>query len=193
MRTKVLLITYDFFPDNSPNTYRWLSVLREWKSRDVEIHVLCFHKSFCNVYEEYEGIQIYRTGKSLFEKIKNKIFVISEKAILISESQNQEIIKEGLLRKIYNITWKKLYFPDFAFSWQTSAIKSAEEIIKIQNIRNVITVSWPFSDHVIGSKLKKTFPYINWIADTIDPFYLSKAVNNHHLYHSLNYKYEKKI
>lgn len=193
VKNKILVISYDFFPDNSPNTYRWLNVLKKWNERGVEIHVLSFHKTNFTGYEEFEGIKIYRTGESLFEKFKNKIFNLSEKENLIPDIQNQKIVKERFVRKIYNLTWKKLYFPDFAFLWQSSAFNKACEIIQKENITDLITISWPFSDHVVGLKLKKKFVNINWIADTIDPFYLSKAVNNNSLYNSLNYKYEKKV
>ncbi|MDP3358418.1 MAG: hypothetical protein Q8S41_03625 [Lutibacter sp.] len=192
MKIKVLVITYDFFPDNSPNTYRWLNVLKEWKKRDVEIFVLASQKSVFTNYEEFEGIKIYRTGNSWFDKIKNKIFKISQSSNSSLTEQNKIISKESFIRKIYNQTWKKVYFPDFAFLWQSSAYKKAKELITIENITNVITVSWPFSGHVVGSKLKKNYN-IFWIADTIDPFFLSKAVNNNLLYNSLNYRYEKKI
>ncbi len=193
VKNKILVISYDFFPDNSPNTYRWLNVLRKWNERGVEIHVLSFHKNNFTEYEEFEGIIIYRIGKSAFEKLKSKIFNVSEKENYIPNIQNQNIDKKGFIRKIYNLTWKKLYFPDFAFLWQSAALKKASEIIKKENITDLITVSWPFSDHVVGSRLKKKFVNINWIADTIDPFYLSKAVNNNFLYNSLNYNYEKKV
>lgn len=190
-KKKILVLTYDFYPDNSPNTYRWLNVLKEWRKKGVEVHVLSFHKAGFPEYQEFEGIKIYRTGKSLFEKFKNKIFSVVEQDNLIV--QNQTVIKESFIRKVYNFTWKKLYFPDFAFLWQSSAFKKASEIISNENISDLITVSWPFSDHVVGAKLKDKYADLNWIADTIDPFYLSKAVNNNSIYNSLNYRYEKKI
>lgn len=192
-KNKVLLITHDFFPDNSPNTYRWLNVLKEWKrNRDIEIYVVASKQDGFLDYEEIHGIRIFRTGDSWFNKIKGKLLRVSNTKENVPSAVGNKVYKESLLRKIYNLTWKKIYFPDFAFLWQKSAYKEAQKLIKENDIENVITVSWPFSGHVVGSKLKKNND-IFWIADTIDPFYLSKAVNNNFLYNSLNYKYEKKI
>lgn len=192
-KNKVLLITYDFFPDNSPNTYRWLNVLKEWKkNRDIEIYVVASKQDSFLHYEEAHGIKIFRTGDSWFNKIKGKLLRVSNKKEKAAAEATNIVYKESLIRKVYNLTWKKIYFPDFAFLWQKSAYKQAQKLIREENIKNVITVSWPFSGHVVGSKLKENND-IFWIADTIDPFYLSKAVNNNFLYNSLNYKYEKKI
>lgn len=190
---KVLIISYDFYPDSSPNTYRWLNVLKEWRKKDVEIHVLSYKKPGFNDYEELNGIKIYRVRNKLVEKIKDLTNKDNNTNSSSSRpSLNKSLSNKSILKRIYDNSWKKLYFPDFAFLWKRPAIKKAKDIISKNNIYNVITVSWPFTDHVIGYELKKILS-INWIADTIDPFYLSKAVNNNFIYNSLNYKYEKKI
>jgi hypothetical protein len=193
IKNKVLVITYDFFPDNSPNTYRWLNILKEWKkNRNVEIYVVSSKKDGYLNQEEIDGINIFRTGDSWFAKFKNILFRLTNKNKNNSSQSDILVFNSNFIREIYNLTWKKLYFPDFAFLWQRSAYKKAQKLIKVHCITNVITVSWPFSGHVVGAKLKKN-NNIYWIADTIDPFYLSKAVNNNFLYNTLNYKYEKKI
>ena len=188
---KVLIVTHDFFPDNSPNTYRWFNILKTWKKYDLEIFVVTAMKNNLSEYEEIEGIKVYRVGESSLEKIKKKISnkkIISHLGSPTTINVNTE---EGLIKKIYNLTWKKIYFPDFAFLWKKPAYKMAAELINEHKIYNVITVSWPFTDHLVGNLLKKKFT-INWIADTIDPFYLSDAVNNGFLYKKLNKNLESK-
>jgi len=190
LKNKVLIISYDFYPDNSPNTYRWLNVLSEWEKRNIEIFVVSFQKSGFNNYEEFKGIKIYRTKNLWFESFKS-IFINPNNSNSINVSKKL-IKKKYILKKLHNITLKSFYFPDFAFSWKSAAFKKANEIILKEKIFNVVTVSWPFSDHVIGSKLKNKHK-IFWIADTIDPFYLSTTVNNIFIYKKLNFIYEKNI
>lgn len=189
MKRKVLIITYDFFPDNSPNTYRWVNVLKEWKEKtNIEIFVISSQKNNFENYEEHDGIYIYRTQNSILKILNKKL-----KNHNIQPVQQDDIKKgKSIVRTIYDLTWTNFYFPDFAFLWQKPAYRIAKKLISEKNIHNVITVSWPFSDHVVGYKLKKKYN-INWIADTIDPFYLSSAVNNVSLYKKINKLYENKI
>jgi glycosyltransferase involved in cell wall biosynthesis len=189
---KVLIITYDYYPDQSPNTYRWKNVLESWIEKGVEIFVITAQKDNLPQFEKVNGVNIYRTGGSWIEKVKSKILHKDSAYNMLKSGTDFTIDKESLLRKIYNNTWKQIYFPDFAFLWRYPSQKLAQNLIENENITNLITVSWPFTDHVIGYNLKKKYK-INWIADTIDPFYLSDAVNNKTLYHSLKYKLEKKI
>jgi len=189
---RVLLITYDFYPDTSPNTYRWKNVLEDWAKKGVEVFVVAAQKDNLPKFEKINGINVYRTGMSWLEKVKVKLLKKITSNDINTHNLKMDVSKQSAIRKFYDVTWKKLYFPDFAFLWRYPSQKLAEKIIQDKNINNLITVSWPFTDHVVGYKLKKKYK-INWIADTIDPFYLSKAVNNGFLYGKKNYSYEYKI
>lgn len=189
-KSKVLIITYDFYPDDSPNTYRWKNVLEEWSKKGVEVFVVSAQQPGFSKYDMLNGIRIYRTGSSYFEKIKARIRKSTIPENTVSEKRDS-IEKKGLIKTIHDLTWKKLYFPDFAFLWRFPAQKLAEQILLRENIHNVITVSWPFTGHMVGHALKKKYD-IFWIADTIDPFFLSGAVNNAYLYKSLNFRLEKR-
>ena len=190
MKNKVLVISYDYYPDNSPNTYRWHNILKIWASAGCEVFVVTFKKSGSPDYENCDGIHIHRTSRSLIEKLKS--IIMKREQHKNSIAKEGSIVKNSVLKKVYNNTFKRLYFPDFAFLWRRFGEALAQKLILKHEINNVITVSWPFTDHVIGCRLRKKINF-NWIADTIDPFYLSNAVNNSFLYSSLNYKYEKKI
>lgn len=187
---KVLVISYDYYPDNSPNTYRWHNVLKVWASEGYEVYVVAAQKAGFSQYQHIDGIHIHRTGKSWLEIIKTR-FKKNDQGKMDTSGQNL-ISKESILKKIYNNTFKLFYFPDFAFLWRSPGELVAKGLIKKHNINNVITVSWPFTDHVIGYRLRKKIEF-NWIADSIDPYYLSDAVNNSFLYKSAKFRLEKKI
>jgi len=188
---RILAITYDYYPDNSPNTYRWHNILTEWANEGHEVFVISAQKPGLSSYEIAEGVRVYRTGKSWLEILKSKL----PKTVKLedqSDTANRSLTKESMVKRIYNSTFKKIYFPDFAFLWLSPAKRLAAKLIKEHGINNLITVSWPFTDHLIGYQLQKQHK-LNWIADTIDPFYLSDAVNNKFLYKKANRSIENKV
>lgn len=192
---KVLVITYDFYPDNSPNTYRWLNVLKEWKHRGVEVFILSGVKNQLPNYEEIDGIKIYRTGESFIGNLKYGYNENVSKSTSVKSARSNlfKTLAVKIVKTIYNFTWSKLYWPDYAFLWRRSAVKQAEKIITSENIDKIISVSWPFTSHLIAADLKKMFPHLYWMADSIDPFCFNDMVNNASIYKSLNERTEKKI
>ena len=187
---KILVLSFSFYPDDSPNTYRWKNILDVWANEGIEIHVVSAQKGQFSSYEVANGIEIYRTGKTLFQRFKSKLGNLSDDKII--DKNNNTLNKESLLRKIYNNTWKKILWPDWAFLFYKPALKLARRIIKDEDITHLITVSWPFTDHLIGYKLKKEFDLF-WLAETIDPFSFNEAINNQKLYFKKNLSIERKV
>jgi len=189
--SKLLIVSFAFFPDDSPNTYRWKNIIDKWVEKGIDVFVVSAQKpGFCD-YEIANGIKIYRTGRSLFQRIKTKIGNHSSANLAVSNNK-RSISKEGLLRKVYNISWKKLYWPDWAFLSYYPTLKLARKIIEREEIINMISVSWPFTDHLIGYKLKKEYNLF-WLAEIIDPFSFNDAINNQRIYSKLNFSVEKKV
>ena len=187
---KILVISFSFYPDDSPNTYRWMNIIDVWAKRGIKVFVISAQKEGFSEYESRHGIEIYRTGSSLFQRIKTKIGKRSSNNVKLNA--NQKIVSEGILRKVYNYTWKNLQWPDWAFLFYAPALKMARRIIKKEAINKIITVSWPFTDHLIGYRLKNEYK-LNWLAETIDPFSFNEEINNSLLYSSLNRVTEKKV
>ena len=188
---KVLVITYDFFPDNTPNTYRWHNILKKWDERGIEIFVISNKKNDFKESEIHDNLKIYRTSEFLLGKYKNRF---SNKLEQKSTNTNKFSIKfRKAIKFIYKISWSNIYWPDFAILWTFSTYKIAKKIIKDEQIDKLITVSWPFSTHLIGYNLKKKFNYIDWLAETIDPFNFFNGANNKFIYNHLNLFAERKL
>ena len=187
---KILVLSFSFYPDDSPNTYRWKNILDVWANEGIEIHVVSAQKGQFSSYEIANGIKIYRTGKTLFQRFKSKLGNLSDDKII--GKNNNTLNKESLIRKIYNNTWKNLLWPDWAFLFYKPALKVTRKIIKKEGITHLITVSWPFTDHRVGYKLKKEFDLF-WLAETIDPFSFNEAINNQNLYFKKNLSVERKV
>ncbi|WP_026894645.1 glycosyltransferase [Clostridiisalibacter paucivorans] len=63
---------------------------------------------------------------------------------------------------------RKILIPDGERLWQIFNEKKAIDIIRKENIDLIYTTSYPYSDHLLGLKLKKKFPQIPWVADFRD-------------------------
>lgn len=193
---KILIITYDFFPDDKPNSYRWFNIAKQWTYEGHDIYVLTTDKYKYLNFEIIDGIKIYRSTEYFIGKLKYKY----GNSINNQKTSNQKKINKSfinfyksIIRNVYNYTWVNLYWPDFSFLWKLSAFPVATKLIEDNEIKTIITVSWTFTSHIIGYKLKKKNNDLFWLADTIDPFSLNNHVNNNTLYKNLNYYYEKKI
>ena len=188
---KILVISYDFLPDNTPNTYRWANVLDEWAKLGLEIYVISSQKKGFSKIEKFNNYTIFRTREWLVGSFKNSFnensFPASPKHYSISH-----FIKKGI-KYVYNNSIKLLYWPDFAFLWIFPTFFKAKELIEKHNIDRVITVSWPFSSHLVGYLLKKEFTNLHWLIDSIDPFNFFEGVNNRFLFRKLNYIFEGKV
>lgn len=69
-------------------------------------------------------------------------------------------------------TWMRgnLFIPDPRIFWVRPSVQFLDDFIRDKEIRTVITTGPPHSVHLIGLRLKKKNPAINWIADFRDPW-----------------------
>ncbi len=58
---KILIISYDFYPENKPNAYRWYNVANKWQNEGSEVFVITANKNQYLPFEEVDGIKIYRS------------------------------------------------------------------------------------------------------------------------------------
>ena len=191
-RVKVLIISYDFFPEGKPNTYRWFNIAKKWQNEGAEVFVISANKNQFSSFEEVEGVKIYRTTEYFIGNLKYKYRNVAQAHEKTNSFSLSSFFKKAL-RFIYDYTWSKLYWPDYSFLWCFSTIPLASKIIKEHKIEKLITVSWFFSAHLIGYNLKKKYKSVFWLADTIDTFSINGNINNLFLYKKLNHFYEKKV
>lgn len=193
---KILILSYDFYPEGKPNTYRWFNIAKRWVKEGKEVFVITADKNQYVAFEEVEGVKIYRTTEYFIGNLKYKYRKSTQNNPVTESQRNHKGFKfflKGFTRKVYDFTWSNIYWPDHSFLWTFSAVPLASKIIKENNIDKIITASWTFSAHRIGDKLKKKVPNLYWLADTIDPFCFNPKVNNQFFYHKLNLLYENKI
>ena len=147
--------------------------------------------------EILNGVHVYRTGGKITEFVRDKFSIKNTHQKTPGNQEASADIslrhKAGhLIKWFYDLTWKKIYWPDYACLWYFSAVKKAGQLLAENRYDSLVTVSIPFTSHLIGFNLKRKYPQIKWLVDIGDPFcFLEETpTNNHKLYKKLNYKYE---
>lgn len=63
-----------------------------------------------------------------------------------------------------------LFIPDPKIFWVRPSVAFLKDFLVSNNIRTIVTTGPPHSVHLIGLRLKKAIPSLNWIADFRDPW-----------------------
>lgn len=170
---KVLIVTYYWPPAGGPGVQRWLKfakylpqfgfepiiytpenpsypIIDESLQKDISEELTIIKKP---IWEPYQ----------LAEKINptNKKF----KAGQFGSSQ-----KKGILSKLSIFVRGNFFIPDARKFWVKPSVSFLKNYLKENEISNIITTGPPHSMHLIGLKLKKKNPKLNWMADFRDPW-----------------------
>ncbi|MCC6460274.1 MAG: glycosyltransferase [Saprospiraceae bacterium] len=160
----------------------------------MEVHVLCSRRRGCPADGLLNGVWVHRAG---FDSLKEVLYY------LLGSKGGRGRVGGGASRPgwglrvltwLYKYLWKNIYFPDDAMLWYFPARRRARRLLQVQSFDAVLTVSLPFTGHLIGLYLRKRFPALPWLADMGDPFTIqAQAPNNSLLYGRWSRFLEKKI
>ena len=179
---RILIVTHQFIPHQSPRTTRWKLLYDELIESGYDVTVI--------------------TGTSQLSEDPNIKYVGNKKASgIVKNLRIQSNIKQDssyknylykLLKKIYRFFYKFFAWPDYTMFWIFSIWKNRKKIDIDYDL--IISVSLPFSSHVAAYIINKD-KNKKWIMDIGDPFSLKTNAfeNNRYLYKSLNYYFENKF
>lgn len=179
---KLLIVSHNYFPSRNARAFRWTALAEHWAANGHQVQVVTAAVPGCDDRETVRGVLVHRVGGKRLETMRARHTVA--KASLSSR----------VLKKVYDLTWKKLYWPDSTALWIRPALRLARELLNANARQVLISVSIPFSSHVIGYFLKRRFPAVRWIMDIGDPFafMVEAPTNNHTIYGSVNFWAEGK-
>ncbi len=197
---KVLIITYYWPPAGGPGVQRWLKMAKYLIKKGIEVHVLAPHPEKANYPIRDESLaeldpKSYHLHLTDNFDVFNLIKKVKPKAEYpYSGFSNKST--PSFAQKILRFVRSHAFIPDPRKGWNKYAYTKAKSIIDDHNIINVITTSPPHSTQLIGLKLKRNFPKINWIADFRDPWTDIYYYND--FYHSrlskkIDLSYERKV
>lgn len=169
---KVLIITYYWPPSGGAGVQRWFKFAKYLPASGWDPIVLTIDPDYAAypvtdeslTAEVPPGLKVYKTKAtdffSIYKKDKSRI----PTAGFASSLDNS--LKGKLTRFIRG----NFFIPDPRKGWNKFAFKKACQLIDSMGIEHIVTTSPPHSTQLIGLKLKKKYPDINWIADLRDPW-----------------------
>jgi len=197
---KVLIITYYFPPSGGAGVQRWLKTMKFLPEFGIEPVILTVDAKFASypqldpsmIDEVPANCKVYRTKSreilSLYKKVS------PNKEVPYGGFANEP--QPNLFQKIARFIRGNFFLPDPRKGWNKYAYQKACEIIQQEGIETVITTSPPHSTQLVGLKLKKKFPSIQWIADLRDPWtdiYYNKDLYQTGWARKWNERYERKV
>lgn len=195
---KVLIISYYFPPSGGAGVQRWLKMLKYLPEFGVAPIVLTVDEKFASypqidntlLHEVSQNVKVYKTKTcevlSLYKKVS------STNEIPYSGFANEP--HPSVFQKISRFVRGNFFLPDPRRGWNKYAFRAACDIIRKESVDAIITTSPPHSTQLIGGKLKKRFPQLDWIADLRDPWtdiYYNKDLYQTGWAKALNAKYER--
>src|SRR5262249_10931542 len=139
--------------------------------------------------EERNGVVVHRVG-GITERLRSAVGRAShrETAPASSAAPTRPGLLPRLARALYGATVKQLLWPDYAFDWYPAARRAALALAASGRFDRLVSVSHPFTPHLVGLTVKHRQPRLRWLVDIGDPFSLLDEIplNNPRLYRGLN-------
>jgi hypothetical protein len=199
---KILIITFHYFPSVNPRSFRWTALAEHWSKAGHHVDIVCSRPSDLDTVETINGVHVHRVGGSIVERTKKLMNPSrgrsagrSEADPVPSNPTKGKSLPLEVAKKVHDCTWKRVYWPDYACLWYFPALKQATSLLEKRRYDAMISVSLPFTGHIVGLRAHKIQPEARWVVDAGDPFcYLEDTpTNNHFLYRKLNYSIERII
>ena len=145
------------------------------------------------------GVEIHSTGSNARELVKRwfRLEATVDPASAATTLRGPVSIQTWVgrfMKSAYRHTVSKVIWPDSAAFWYFSALKRAHALQQDSRTDVVVTVSLPYTGHLIGHALKRCYA-IRWVVDIGDPFSFmtSTPVNNTSLFSALNARSESSV
>lgn len=194
---RILIVSHMYAPDRSPRAYRWTAVAEEWARQGHQVHVVAAWKAGNQDQETLNGVRVERVGGRLGQKLR--ALLRRQGSPAAATTQPTPATGGGTLfrlaKRVYDLTWRRLFWPDYACLWVLPAWRATRRALDDGDWDALVTVSHPFTCHLVGLAAKKRRPGLTWVADMGDPFsfFTEIPLNNHALYAGLNRRAEAAV
>ena len=176
MPKKVLILTYYWPPSGGSVVQRWTYFAKYLKEiGECEPIVVTVHPSSASypvidesLKELTKGIRVIQTKSfdllRLYASLKG-----GESTENIPQGSVGDSSKKSFFDRISLYIRANFFIPDARIGWNKYALKAAQKLINVEDIKLVITTGPPHSTHLTGLQLKQENK-IQWIADFRDPW-----------------------
>ena len=182
---RILIVTHSFAPELTPRAFRWAAIARSLATSGHQVDVVCARPPGTPAQESMEGVEVHRVRDPLSRSPVGGV----------AEPKRRPGLLRRLLRWVYGQTWRRLYWPDYACAWYFSAVRRASTLLVEHKHDWIISVSHPFTGHLVGLALKRRNPKVPWLVDIGDPFCLmdDPAPNNIAFYRRLSQRVDRAV
>lgn len=172
---KVLIITYYWPPSGGSGVQRWLKFTKYLTRMGWEPYVYTPENPSFTIKDE----SLLRDVPDSVEVIRLPIwepyhlFFKLQRMVGKKPGQQSDFIstgKKSLFQKISSWIRGNFFIPDARIFWVKPSVAFLTEFIQSNQIERIITTGPPHSMHLIGLRLKKKLPQVQWIADFRDPW-----------------------
>jgi len=201
---RLLVVSYWYTPAVSPRAFRWTALAEHWAAQGHHVDVVAAWAPGFRRDEVLNGVHVHRVGSNVRASARGWLRrrrrtdgapSVDTRTSAARASVGDRPLPARLVRWVYDHTWKKVYWPDDAGPWFFAARKEALRLASSGEYDAVVSVSHPFTCHLVGEAVHRRFPDLRWVMDVGDPFsFLERTpTNNHALYRSLNYRVERRV
>lgn len=185
---KLLILTYSYSPDLNPRAFRWSAVAARLARNGHEVHVLCASRGERQAREE--GVVVHRVSDWLID-------ASAQPARTTPGTGSVPALAawRATLRSLARTLWRALRWPDYACGWIIPAVRAGRALCSSHRYDWIISVSHPFTGHVVGALVRPAAPQARWMVDIGDPFHLMEepSPNNRRLFGWLNRRVEAHV
>ena len=184
---KLLIICYSYPPALTPRAFRWSAIAAQLVRRGHEVHVVCQAAGAAG--RGTDGVVVHRVRDWLLDGA-SRVSLGNPSVTPKTAGSWRKWLRAGV-----RMLWRALFWPDYACGWVIPAARAARALHAEHRFDWIISVSHPFTGHVVGLLAKARTQGARWFVDIGDPFHLmdEPSPNNRRLYHWLNHAVEARV
>lgn len=194
---KILVVSYAYHPLPYPRSFRWGAVAEHWAAQGHRVDVVSAWAPGAPRAETLDGVRVWRVGGRVGEVVRRRLARPAPRAGAAAPpgAPARPSPVAAAARWVHDRTWKQVYWPDFACLWYRPALARAASLLREHGHDALVTVSHPFTGHLVGRALRRRAPGVRWLVDIGDPFAFIEGtpVNNEGLYRALNHRAERGV
>jgi len=196
---KILVITHWYRPLEHPRSFRWSALAEHWAAAGHEVRVVGAWFPGLAREETAAGVRVTRAGGTLVARLRRRYGATTARGLPGGERGSGGGRGGGaagaLLGWANRAVWRRVWWPDYACLWYRPALAAAGRGLANDPPDAVVSVSDPFTCHLVGLGLSRRVPRARWLVDVGDPFSVQEATPpcNPLLYRGLSRRMEARV
>lgn len=180
---RILIVSAFYAPHQNPRAFRWTTLAERLARGGASVRVICGPGERAPRRERIEGVDVERVGHGRIPGF----------SAAPAGAGGGGGGPRPLLKRIARAAWTRIYWPDHLCLWFPDALAAAQRVVGRGEADALITVSLPFTSHLVGLALRRRGRRLRWVADVGDPFSIMEGspLNNYGIFRGLNRRAEQ--